>query len=167
LASRARRTPWCFCSRLLTLHPAAEISPRPCCRFYLICTPTYGERDPELGLRLVAAVEKCLERLSKLPEKAPVVPWRHSNVIRRVVVVGFPYSIFSATTGDEIGLRSGRKGKPHLIRHVCEVEPSAVKQFLMFAKLTTTMKWPGGQAQSFAPQQQFHHLLITDLANTL
>lgn len=54
----------------------------------------YAEHDPALGRRFIAAIESSIVRLRLFPEKAQLVNWTHSDQIRRVGVLGFPYSIF-------------------------------------------------------------------------
>ncbi len=54
----------------------------------------YAEQAPGLGGRFISAIESSIVRLRLFPEKAPLVNWTHRDQIRRVVVLGFPISVF-------------------------------------------------------------------------
>jgi len=58
----------------------------------------YELRLFDLGLRFLAAVESTIERISTLPGSGSPI----SGGLRKVTVMGFPYSIIYGETGDHI-----------------------------------------------------------------
>ena len=57
----------------------------------------YRQRDPVLGTRFLDAIEECEAQIAAHPQIGPIV----EEPIRRVLLRGFPYSIFYRLYSDE------------------------------------------------------------------
>jgi plasmid stabilization system protein ParE len=57
----------------------------------------YRQRDPALGTRFLDAVEECVAQIVDHPQIGPIV----EDPIRRLLLRGFPFSVFYRLYADE------------------------------------------------------------------